>query len=68
MKTQPKSVLLALALLALFSAPNLALAYYDPGVQRWINRDPLGERAFEIVQRPGFSDRVWHDEHPDQYE
>jgi len=28
--------------LALLSAPNLATAYYDPGVQRWINRDPVG--------------------------
>jgi RHS repeat-associated protein len=24
-----------------------ASAYYDPGVQRWINRDPLPERGFE---------------------
>ena len=22
-----------------------AVAYYDPGVQRWINRDPIGERG-----------------------
>ncbi len=32
-----------LTLLALFSAPPLASAYYDPGVQRWINRDPMQE-------------------------
>jgi uncharacterized protein RhaS with RHS repeats len=32
-----------LTLLALLSAPDLASAYYDPGVQRWINRDPIGE-------------------------
>ena len=25
------------------SAPHLASAYYDPGVQRWINRDPIQE-------------------------
>jgi hypothetical protein len=25
--------------------PN-ASAYYDPGVQRWINRDPINERGF----------------------
>ena len=31
-------------LLTLASAPD-ALAYYDPGMQRWINRDPLGERG-----------------------
>ena len=45
MKTRLKSLLRALALLALFSAPNLASAYYDPGVQRWINRDPIGEQG-----------------------
>ncbi len=38
-----KLLLWALALLALVSAPNLALGYYDPGVQRWINRDPRQE-------------------------
>jgi hypothetical protein len=34
-----------LALTALLSAPSLASAYYDPGVQRWINRDPLGDES-----------------------
>ena len=37
-----KPALRFLSLLALFSAPHLASAYYDPGVQRWMNRDPLG--------------------------
>jgi hypothetical protein len=41
MKTQMKPMIWSLALLALFSTPHLASAYYDPGVQRWINRDPL---------------------------
>ena len=45
MKTQLKSLLLPLMLLVLLSPPNLASAYYDPGVQRWINRDPIGEQA-----------------------
>jgi hypothetical protein len=26
-------------------APHLASAYYDPGLQRWINRDPIGEEG-----------------------
>ena len=43
MKTPLKRLLRALGLVVLFSAPNLASAYYDPGVQRWINRDPEGE-------------------------
>ena len=55
-----------MTLLAVLSATPLALAYYDPGVQRWINRDPLGEPGFEVVQRPGLSDRVWRVEHRDQ--
>ena len=46
MKTQIKPMIWFLTLLALFSAPHLASAYYDPGVQRWINRDPLGDYAF----------------------
>jgi hypothetical protein len=40
-----------LTLLALLSGPHLASAYYDPGVQRWINRDPLGESGFELPTR-----------------
>jgi hypothetical protein len=45
MKMQMKRLLGFLTLLALFSPPHLASAYYDPGVQRWINRDPIGERG-----------------------
>jgi RHS repeat-associated protein len=31
--------------------PHLtAPAHYDPGVQRWINRDPLGEPGFELIR------------------
>ena len=45
MKTQMKPLLWFLTLLALLSAQRLASAYYDPGVQRWINRDPHGERG-----------------------
>jgi hypothetical protein len=27
-----------------------ASAFYDPGLQRWINRDPLGEKGFEAFR------------------
>jgi hypothetical protein len=27
-------------------------AYYDPGMQRWINRDPVDELGFRVVRRP----------------
>jgi hypothetical protein len=43
MKTQMKPLLRTLAVLALISASNPASAYYDPGVQRWINRNPIEE-------------------------
>jgi RHS repeat-associated protein len=55
MKTRMNLMIWLLTLLALFSAPPLASAYYDPGVQRWINRDPLGEAGFERL-RIGASD------------
>jgi hypothetical protein len=48
MKTKTNHLLL---LLALFCAPHLASAYYDPGAQRWINRDPIGERGGLNVYR-----------------
>ena len=51
MKIKMKRLLGFLTLLALFSVPRLASAYYDPGVQRWINRDPLGESGFERLRK-----------------
>jgi RHS repeat-associated protein len=52
MKTRRSALLGPLTVLALLWAEPLARAYYDPGVQRWINRDPLGEKGFETVRRP----------------
>jgi RHS repeat-associated protein len=52
MKTQMKPMIWLVALLALLSGPHLASAYYDPGVQRWINRDPVREPGFQAVKRP----------------
>jgi RHS repeat-associated protein len=39
-----------LTLVALLAAPHLASAYYDPGVQRWLNRDPVAEKGFELLR------------------
>ena len=47
MKIHQKPLIKFLTLLAVLSGPHLASAYYDPGVQRWINRDPLEEPGFE---------------------
>ena len=52
MRILTKPFLWAVTLPALFSVPNLALAYYDPGVQRWINRDPLRDPALTVRQPP----------------
>lgn len=51
MKTQIKLIWI-LPLLALFCAPRLASAFYDPGVQRWINRGPNGEDGGPNLYKP----------------
>jgi hypothetical protein len=44
MKTPiPRWLSTPLLLLMLLAGAPLAEAYYDPGIQRWINRDPVGE-------------------------
>lgn len=45
MNTQMKYLFWSLILLGLLWSPNLASAHYDPGLQRWLNRDPLEETA-----------------------
>lgn len=49
MITQMKHTIRFLPLLALLAAPHLASAYYDPGVQRWLNRDSIDELGFTLV-------------------
>lgn len=36
-----------LLLLIMLGGASAVEAYYDPGIQRWLNRDPLGENGFE---------------------
>jgi RHS repeat-associated protein len=48
-KPTPFLPLLLLLLLSGQAAP----AYYDPGVQRWINRDPVEESGFRRLHGPG---------------
>jgi hypothetical protein len=38
---------------ALLCFVEAASAFYDPAVQRWLNRDPLAEPGFEHARRPG---------------
>lgn len=46
--TKPKLLLL---LLALSVSSQLAWGWYDPGAQRWINRDPYNEPGFETIRQ-----------------
>ena len=48
-KPTTKALLPVALLLFLFSLYS-AKAFYDPGIQRWVNRDPLGEPGFETVR------------------
>ena len=45
MNAHVKALLRLVTLLALLSVGQMASAYYDPGVQRWINRDPVEEHG-----------------------
>lgn len=45
MKTRIALIRIAVLMVALLGGRQLAVAYYDPGVQRWPNRDPLGDQG-----------------------
>ena len=55
MKAKTNAVLVILVLLSYFSGLNTANAFYDPGTQRWLNRDPLGDFAFYARIKRGSS-------------
>ena len=41
-----------LALFILLAAAQLASAFYDPSLGRWINRDPITENGFRMLSKP----------------
>ncbi len=43
-------------LLVLLLPTARASAYYDPGVQRWINRDPAEEVGFKMLESKAFGE------------
>ena len=45
MKTSWCWLKLSLLFFSLWACPRTAHAYYDPGIQRWINRDPIAEKG-----------------------
>ena len=50
MKTSWCLLKLSLLFISLWACPRPAHAYYDPGIQRWISRDPIGEPGFRGPQ------------------
>lgn len=44
-------VIIVVALLAYWVGLCNASAFYDPGTQRWVNRDPWGESGFEFLNK-----------------
>jgi RHS repeat-associated protein len=51
-----KLTLMLAPLLLLLASPQPARAFYDPGLQRWLNRDPIGEMGFTVALFGGYSD------------
>ena len=45
-----KLTLILVPLVCLLASLQTASAYYNPGVQRWINRDPVGDPGFEATR------------------
>lgn len=45
MRTRWCSIMAVVLVAGLWAVPRPAEAYYDPGIQRWINRDPIIDAA-----------------------
>jgi len=54
MKAKTNVLLIVVALLAYWAGLCNASAFYDPGQQRWLNRDPIMERGFYYTVHPEF--------------
>jgi hypothetical protein len=50
MKTLKAKLIRAFAMLALIFGTSTTYGFYDPAVQRWVNRDPLDELGFEVLR------------------
>ena len=53
MKAKTNTVLMGVALLAYLVGLSNASAFYDPCMQRWLNRDPIGEKG--VLNLYGFT-------------
>ena len=45
MRTRWGSLRLLALVIGLWACPRPAVAYYDPSLARWINRDPISEKG-----------------------
>jgi hypothetical protein len=52
MKAKASILTIVVALLINCAGLYNASAFYDPGAERWLNRDPLGEQGFEAIRTP----------------
>jgi hypothetical protein len=50
MKTHNHILITAMLVSLWLGLAELACGFYDPSVQRWINRDPIGEPGFDAMQ------------------
>jgi hypothetical protein len=57
MKTHNHILITTILVYLWFGLAGPASGFYDPSVQRWINRDPIGESGFETGR--GFVGRGW---------
>jgi hypothetical protein len=51
MKNKKRRKVIVSALFALLCLAQTASAFYAPNLQRWVNRDPIGEKGFELARR-----------------
>jgi hypothetical protein len=59
MKTKKFQLVKMLSFLTFLLATSAAFGFYDPAVQRWVNRDPLNDLGFELLSsRKQFDFRI----------
>jgi len=62
MRAKKNTVLIVVALLAHWVGLWDASAFYDPCMQRWLNRDPIGERGgIDLYEFLGNDPIIWFD-------
>jgi hypothetical protein len=60
MKANSNLVLIVVVLMTYWVGLSSASAFYDPGAQRWLNRDPLSNQGFIILKNNHPINRFYH--------